>query len=73
MLFAATWMDPEGTVLTEVSQRIRNTILYHPYVESFKKRYKWIYIQNTHRHTDLENKLVTKGERLGRDKLGVWD
>ena len=24
--------------------------------------------------TDLENKLtVTKGERWGRDKLGVWD
>ena len=23
--------------------------------------------------TDIENKLVTKGEKGGRDKLGVWD
>ena len=27
-----------------------------------------------HRLTDIENKLmVTKGERRGRNKLGVWD
>ena len=31
-----------------------------------------MYIQN--RLTDTENKfVVTKGERGGRDKLGVWD
>ena len=39
---------------------------------------KWIkkmwYLQNRNRLTDIENKLmVTKVERWGRDKLGVWD
>ena len=38
-----------------------------------KKWYKWAYIQNRNRHTDIENKL-TKGEKEGgRGKLGVWD
>ena len=38
-------------------------IIYHLYVES-KKKYKWIYIQNRNRPTDIENKfMVTKGER----------
>ena len=33
-----------------------------------------MYLQNRNRHTDIENKLITKrGRRLGRDKLGVWD
>ena len=60
----------------EVSQRKTNIIWYHLYVES-KKWYKWIYLQNRNRVTDVENKLmVTKGEGGGagrRDKLGVWD
>ena len=31
-------------------------------------------LQNRNRLTDIENKLmVTKRERMGRDKLGVWD
>ena len=40
-----------------------------------KKWYKWTYLQNRNRLTDIENKLtVTKGERgRERDKLGVWD
>ena len=39
-----------------------------------KKRYKWTYLQNRNRLTDIENKLmVTKDEKEGRDKLGVWD
>ena len=40
----------------------------------FKKRYKWTYLQNSNGRTDIQNKLmVTKGERGGRNKLGVWD
>ena len=37
------------------------------YIENFlKKWYKWTYIQNRNRPTDVENKLmVTKGERWG--------
>ena len=31
-------------------------------------------LQNRNRLTDLEKKLmVPKGEKRGRDKLGVWD
>ena len=37
-----------------------------------RKLYKRTYLQNRKRLTDIENKLtVTKGERGGRDKLGV--
>ena len=37
-----------------------------------EKRYRWTYLQNRKRLTDIEYKLmVTKGE--GGDKLGVWD
>ena len=32
------------------------------------------YFQNRTRLTGIENKLtVTKGEKVGDDKLGVWD
>ena len=34
MPFAATWMDLEIVILSEVSQRKTNTILYHLYMES---------------------------------------
>ena len=37
MPFAATWMDPETVILSEVSQRKTNIICYCLYVE-FKKR-----------------------------------
>ena len=35
MPFAATWMNPEISILSEVSQRKKN-IMYHLYVESKK-------------------------------------
>ena len=34
--FAATWMDLEGIMLSEISQRKTNTVWYHLYVESKK-------------------------------------
>ena len=34
--YAATWMDLEGIMLSEISQRKINTIWYHLYVESKK-------------------------------------
>ena len=36
MLFAATWMDLEMIMLSEVSQTKTNITLYHLYVESKK-------------------------------------
>ena len=45
-----------------LSQRKTNIIWYHLYVEP-KKKDKWTYLQNRHRITDTENKLmVTKGK-----------
>ena len=73
MPFAATWMDPEIIILSEVSQTKTNIIWYHLCVES-KIWYKWPYSQNRNRPTDIKHKLrVTKGKGGGRDKLGVWD
>ena len=44
------------------------------YMWNLKKWYKWTYLQNRNRVTDVENKLmVTMGERRGKDKLGDWD
>ena len=60
MSFAATWMGLEGVVLSELSQteKEKNIILYPLYVESKKKWYKWTYLQNRNKLTDLENKLM---------------
>ena len=39
---------------------------YIPYVESRKTSYKWTYLQNRKRLTDLENEfMVSRGERTG--------
>ena len=34
--FATTWLDLEGTMLSEMSDRERQILLYHLYVESKK-------------------------------------
>ena len=64
MPFAATWMQLEMIILSEVSQRKTNTIWYHLYMES-KIWHKWIYLWNRNRLTDVENRLA-KGEGVGR-------
>ena len=63
MLFAATWVQLEIVMLSEVRKRKTNTIWYHLYVES-KIWHKWSYLWNG--NTDIENRLVVaKGEGLG--------
>ena len=48
--------DVEIVILSEVRER---GISWHPfYVESKKKWYKWTYLQNSNRLTDLEQKLT---------------
>ena len=59
-------METETIILSEVSQRKTDIIWYHSYVETnfLKKWYKWTYLQNRNRLTDIENKsMVTEGER----------
>ena len=73
MVFVATMMDLEITILSEVNQRKTNIIWYHLYVES-EKWYKWNYLQNkqTHRHRK-QIYGYQRGKVEGRDKLGVRD
>ena len=55
------------------SDRERQMPYDFTYMWNLKKWYKWTYLQNRNRLTDIENKLmVTKGETVGRDKLGIW-
>ena len=76
MSSAATWMDLEITILSEVNQMEENK--YHMILficRIFLKRHKWTYLQIRSRITDIESKLmVTKWEGGGEsDKLGGWD
>ena len=70
MPFAATWIDLE-IIIPSRSDRERQISYDIAYIWNLKKKgYKWIYLQNINRPTDIGSKLrVTKGER-GEDKLG---
>ena len=62
MSFAATWMDFEIIILNEVSQTEKEISYDITYMWNLKEGYKWPYLQNRNRLTDIENKLmVTKG------------
>ena len=54
--FAETWMDLEGIMLSETSQRKTNTVWYHIHMES--KKYNKLVDMKRSRLTDVENKLV---------------
>ena len=60
----STWMDQEIIILSEESQRkISCDIIY---MWNLKKWYRWTYLQNMNRLTDIENKLmVPSGESGG--------
>ena len=62
MSFAATWMDLEITILNEMSDKKRRVLYSITYMWNLKKKsYKWTYLWNRNRLTDIESKLVTKG------------
>ena len=73
MSFAATWMDLETTILSEVSQIKTNIIWYHSYVESKKKKkwYQWTYIQNRNRCIDIKTNIWLPKQQVRGDKLGL--
>ena len=55
-------MDLEIVTLSEVSQTEKDK--YHnniTYMWNLKKWYKWTYLQNRNRVTDVENKLMVTG------------
>ena len=61
--FVTKWMDLEGIMLSEISQRKANTVGFHLYVES-KIQNKEKNIRKQNRLVDTENKqVVTRGER----------
>ena len=67
-------MNGPGDYHTKWSKSDRERQISHAitYMWNLKKRYKWTDLQIRNRLTDIGNKLmVTKGEKGGRDKLGV--
>ena len=73
MPLAVASIDIEIIILSKGRQRKKNTMILFIFGIQ-KKRYKWIYLQNRNRLTDVENKLIViKWEREGRDKLGGSD
>ena len=60
----------EIVILSEVSQRRRNSVLHLLYVESKMKLYKLTYLQNRNRLTDLKEKelMVPRGDK-GREGI----
>ena len=68
MTFAATWMVLE-IIIFKWSKTEKDKYHDITYMWNLKKWYKWTYLQNRTRITDIENKfMVTKGER-GRKEL----
>ena len=63
--FAATWMELEIVILSEVSPKKKDKYHLISLVCGIQKKwYKCTYLQNRNRVTDVENKpMVTKGER----------
>ena len=72
MPFTATWMDLEIIILSEVNQTEKDK--YHiTYMCNLKyDTNDLIYKTEMDSQTQKTN-MVTKEERRGRDKLGVWD
>ena len=70
--FTTTWTELEIIILSEVSHmRKSNITCYHLYV-NIKQRYKWSYLQNRNRFTNIENKrMVSRGERGIRLEFGI--
>ena len=68
MPFAATWMDQEIILLSEVRQR--QTSYDITYMWNLKKGYERTYLQSRNRLKNFENKLmVTREDGLGKGQI----
>ena len=69
MPFAATWMDLGIIKLSKPEKDRYMRLIYEIKKQiqmNFFTKQKW-----THRHR--KQTMVTKGEKVGRNKLGIWD
>ena len=76
MLSAATWMDLEIIILSEVSQTEKDK--YHKisliYAESKKMIQVSLFTKQKHTHRLRKPTYgYQRGKVRGRDKLGIWD
>ena len=69
MPFAATWMEPEIIILSEVSETQKDEYTIYLFYVECKIRHKLTYLGNRNRFIDIESRLVTslrgKGEGEG--------
>ena len=73
MTVAATWIDLEIIILSELSQRKANSIWYHLYMESKKKIQMNLFTKQKQTHRHRKQTYGYQKGKVGRDKLGVWD
>ena len=74
MPFAATWMDLEIIILSEVSQKEKDKYHMISLISGIQNMIQMNLFTKQKQLTDVEKLMITKGEKgWGRDKLGVWD
>ena len=73
MPFAATRMDPEIVILSEVSQTKTNITWYRLYVESKKMVQMNLFTKQKNSHRCRKQTYGYPGGKWGGDKLGDWD
>ena len=67
--FAATWIDLQGLVLSEISPRMINTVCYQLYVESENKTKEYDKAETDSQILRTNQWLpVWRGNREGKDK-----
>ena len=69
MPFAATWMDLENIILSEINQRKTNTRSYHLYVES--KKITKVNVHTKQKQTHGHRKYSWRGKRKVEDMVIV--
>ena len=73
--FAEAWVDLETYTEWCMSEREKEISYVNAYMWNLEKWYRWSYLQNRNRGTDVENKhMDTKGERRGAGVGGMnWE